>query len=545
MGLFDKNKTCSICGENFNLFGSGGKVLDGEICSKCSKKTSNLFKIDKNTSIEEIKNHLEYRAINENLFSKFNKTDTIENMIVVDKNLKMFYIPSLNFFGKTPDLFRFNQIVDYSLSENGITIAYKGQDMAINSFFTASRNGMTENMIALIKVKDALIERIEIPIIKSQTKRDSFTYKSKKENAKKLIMLIDNIYKDCIPLDVVPKNTTINKSVNKIVSDSNEINTYTPNQYTTQTEKIKKSIIYTEKVYVRTLTDFKNFKNYVVIDTETTGLSSRTDEIIEIGMVKVKDGNIIDEYSTLIKPNCVISASASRVNGIYDSDVKNAPSFDDVCDNIHNFIKGNTIVAHNATFDISFLKRQSEEYGIEVDKILYVDSIDIAKNSIKNLDNYKLDTIVKFFGLSEQNHRALDDAKQTAIIVQKCIEKKIADHEEELQRKREEKKAKTIERETKFANSPLLNKKFAFTGDFIEDRANLENMLSKVGAILQTSVNTNTDFLVVGNISNLPEWALERKYKKAREIYDKKGIIKILSETKYLSMIENAKEQLK
>ncbi len=542
MGFFDKNKTCSICGENFNLFGSGGKVLDGEICSKCSKKTSNLFKIDKNTSLEEIKNHLEYRAINENLFSKFNKTDNIENMIVIDRNLKMFYIPSLSFFGKTPDLFRFNQIVDYSLSENGITIAYKGQDMAINSFFTASRNGMTENMIALIKVKDALIERIEIPIIKSQTKRDSFTYKSKKENAKKLIMLIDSIYKDSAPLDVVPNNTNINKSV---ISDTNKINTYTSKEYTAQTEKVRKSIIYTEKLYIRTLTDFKNFKNYVVIDTETTGLSNRTDEIIEIGMVKIENGNIVDEYSTLIKPNCIISTAASKVNGIYDSDVKNAPSFNDVCNDIYKFINGNTIVAHNASFDISFLKRQSEECGIETDEIFYVDSIDIAKNSINNIANYKLDTIVKFFGLSEQNHRALDDARQTAIIVQKCIEKKIADHEEELQRKREEKKAKAIERETKFANSPLLNKKFAFTGDFIEDRTNLENMLSEVGAILQTSVNTNTDFLVVGNISNLPEWAIERKYGKAREIYDKKGIIKILSETKYLSMIENVKEQLK
>lgn len=540
MGLFDKNKTCSICGENFNLFGSGGKVLDGEICSKCSKKTSNLFKIDKNTSIEEIKNHLEYRAINENLFSKFNKTDTIENMIIIDRNLKMFYIPSLSFFGKTPDLFRFNQIVDYSLSENGITIAYKGQDMAINSFFTASRNGMTENMIALIKVKDALIERIEIPIIKSQTKRDTFTYKSKKENAKKLIMLIDSIYKDSVPLDVVPNNTNIS-----VISDTNKINTYTSKEYTAQTEKVRKSTICTEKLYIRTLTDFKNFKNYVVIDTETTGLSNRTDEIIEIGMVKIENGNIVDEYSTLIKPNCIISNAASKVNGIYDSDVKNAPSFNDVCNDIHKFINGNTIVAHNASFDISFLKRQSEECGIETDKIFYVDSIDIAKNSINNIANYKLDTIVKFFGLSEQNHRALDDAKQTAIIVQKCIEKKIADHEEELKRKREEKKAKTIERETKFANSPLLNKKFAFTGDFIEDRANLENMLSEVGAIFQNSVNTNTDFLVVGNISNLPEWAIERKYGKAREIYDKKGIIKILSETKYLSMIENAKEQLK
>ena len=104
-------------------------------------------------------------------------------------------------------------------------------------------------------------------------------------------------------------------------------------------------------------------KDYCVLDTETTGLSARTDEIIEIGIVKVRDNKIVDRYSQLIKPKKKISRFITDLTGITNEMVKGKPSILEVEDEFLSFIGSDIIIGHNTSFDIRFQSGLSACYG--------------------------------------------------------------------------------------------------------------------------------------------------------------------------------------
>lgn len=99
-------------------------------------------------------------------------------------------------------------------------------------------------------------------------------------------------------------------------------------------------------------------RNFVALDIETTGLDKEDDKIIQIAMVKVENGKIVDTYCTLVNPKMHISEDASEVNGIYDIDVRNEKTIDKLFPEIFDFIGNFTIVAHNAQFDMGFLRNE-------------------------------------------------------------------------------------------------------------------------------------------------------------------------------------------
>ena len=100
------------------------------------------------------------------------------------------------------------------------------------------------------------------------------------------------------------------------------------------------------------------YKNFVALDIETTGLSKERDRIIQLSLVKVENGEIVDTYCKLVNPKMHISANASEVNGIYDNDVKNEETIDKLFPEIFDFIGNYIIVAHNAQFDMGFLRNE-------------------------------------------------------------------------------------------------------------------------------------------------------------------------------------------
>ena len=162
--------------------------------------------------------------------------------------------------------------------------------------------------------------------------------------------------------------------------------------------------------------------DYVVFDLETTGFSPETNKIIEIGAVKVQNGAIVDRFSTFVNPEVPIPFRIEQLTSIRDDMVIDAPVIEDILPKFMEFCKGCIMVAHNADFDMSFIKKNCMRQGIECNPTI-VDTVGLARVLLSNLNRFKLDTVAKALGVSLDNHhRAVDDAACTAEIFVKFIE---------------------------------------------------------------------------------------------------------------------------
>ena len=162
--------------------------------------------------------------------------------------------------------------------------------------------------------------------------------------------------------------------------------------------------------------------DYVVFDLETTGFSPETNRIIEIGAVKVQNGKIVDKFSTFVNPQVPIPFRIEQLTSINDSMVIDAPVIADILPEFMKFCEGCVMVAHNADFDMSFIKKNCQRLDIPC-KPTIVDTVALARVLLPNLNRFKLDTVAKALGVSMENHhRAVDDAGCTAEIFVKFIE---------------------------------------------------------------------------------------------------------------------------
>lgn len=294
--------------------------------------------------------------------------------------------------------------------------------------------------------------------------------------------------------------------------------------------------IFLSEIEIRKSSDFEQLGKISVVDLETTGLSHRSDKIVEIGIISFEGNATVSEFESLVNPLKQISAEASAVNGISDAMVSDAPTFSDISLKVWGNISESVLAAYNATFDTSFLKEQLEESGLS-GQIEYFDIMSLARIAFPDMRSRKLTSVATELGYRrDQTHRALDDAKMAAFVMQKSFER-IKQNELDELRRAEEAKA---ERVRKYGNSPLFDKLIAFTGEFNVSREELESMAEKTGAIVKKSVVMKLDYLVVGDVKNLPEWALERKIRKADRYIAKGCEITKISESDYLKLIATA-----
>jgi len=159
---------------------------------------------------------------------------------------------------------------------------------------------------------------------------------------------------------------------------------------------------------------------HVVFDVETTGFSpQRGARIIEIGAVLVEDGRMISEFHNLINCGRAVSRQAQRVNGISDRMLFGQPAPEDVFPLFHRYISGCTLVAHNAAFDISFLRHEFSRLGLGMNNGSLC-TMKMSRRCFPMLPDHKLETVARHVlgGLPPgiHRHRALDDAKLTAMI---------------------------------------------------------------------------------------------------------------------------------
>lgn len=155
---------------------------------------------------------------------------------------------------------------------------------------------------------------------------------------------------------------------------------------------------------------------FVAVDIETTGLGYSKEKIIAIAALHVKDLKIISKFSTLINPYRSIPYKISKLTGISNEMLSQAPVLDDVVDDFYEFISEHKLVLHNSTFDINFINYHTSYFGYKIDNEI-IDTLKISRKYMPELNNHKLKTLISLFNISDkQSHRAMDDCIATSLV---------------------------------------------------------------------------------------------------------------------------------
>ena len=169
------------------------------------------------------------------------------------------------------------------------------------------------------------------------------------------------------------------------------------------------------KIIEQLLHSFVGGEVFTAFDTETTGLSSKYEKIIEIGAVKFDKNGIIDTYSVLINPEKVISSNITSITGITNQMVSDCKTFSEIAPSFLNFINETKLVAHNAKFDIGFVNAELEKTpynNLRKSQCNAVDTVKVAQKVFPELGCYKLQELAKHFNIKvDAAHRAYDDAR--------------------------------------------------------------------------------------------------------------------------------------
>lgn len=158
--------------------------------------------------------------------------------------------------------------------------------------------------------------------------------------------------------------------------------------------------------------------SYISLDIETTGLNPVTDRITEVGAVKIENGVVVDSFSTLINPIVPIPSDISKLTGIYNEDVMNEKTFEEIASELYKFIKEGIILGQNIKFDLSFLYHSFKRCNIELNND-YVDLLTTSRKLSPELESHRLGKVAEHLGVSYAGaHRAINDA----LITEKCYE---------------------------------------------------------------------------------------------------------------------------
>ncbi len=164
--------------------------------------------------------------------------------------------------------------------------------------------------------------------------------------------------------------------------------------------------------------------SFVVLDLETTGLDSEKDGITEVGAIRVVEGKYTEEFSFLVKTSSILSAQAAELTGI-TVDLLNEQGKDekDVLENLRRFCNDFPVICHNAKFDLRFLEIACIRHGIPYWAPKVIDTLQLARRHVKDVPNYRLQTLLDYFGISDQQqHRALSDCWITLKMLEKLKE---------------------------------------------------------------------------------------------------------------------------
>lgn len=164
-------------------------------------------------------------------------------------------------------------------------------------------------------------------------------------------------------------------------------------------------------------------ERYVVLDLETTGLSASNDAIIEIGAIRVEQGEFISQFHSLIKPERPVPPTVLELTGLTESILLNeGKSLSQVLPDLLSFIGDLPIVSHNVNFETAFLRSACDQNGLQMVSNRSIDTLNLARKLIKGIPNYKLSSVMEYFDIDlPQSHRSIDDCIATKKVFEKLI----------------------------------------------------------------------------------------------------------------------------
>jgi DNA polymerase III subunit epsilon len=167
-----------------------------------------------------------------------------------------------------------------------------------------------------------------------------------------------------------------------------------------------------------------NSLTFIGFDTETSGKYPIESEICEIAAVKYRDGQVVDEFQSLIKPRRPMGDEVIKIHGITNEMVQNAPALKEVLPKFHKFIEGGHLIAHHAPFDLGFISVGFEDCQLSLPTLPVICSSRLSRNVIFDSENHRLQTLIKHLNLPQgAAHRALDDARACLQVALHCFEK--------------------------------------------------------------------------------------------------------------------------
>ena len=294
-------------------------------------------------------------------------------------------------------------------------------------------------------------------------------------------------------------------------------------------------------LYSRTKTyDFSD--NYIVFDLETTGYSPIDNEILEISAIKFDNNKLVDTFNCLIKPLNTIPSKITKLTGITNEIVACAQNIEDIFPQFLTFIKDYTLVEYNGSFDLAFVEHYINKFNLNMINNPNIDVLYLARNYIDGTENYKLETLKKFFNLDYSSHRALADCYTTNYIYQYCKNHTPITSKPDKSKKTNYKKYSIpfnkdiIDKYKKsfINNSFLENKNVVITGEMENfNRNELIQLLTLAKANVCNSVTKKTDLLIEGSSNTLTS-----KKKRALELISNGQELEIITENILLQKLE-------
>lgn len=283
-------------------------------------------------------------------------------------------------------------------------------------------------------------------------------------------------------------------------------------------------------------------KDFTILDLETTGFDFKSDEIIEIGAIKVRDLKVTQEFSTYCDPGIIIRNS--EIHGITNDDVKGYDHASNYMTELEDFIGEDVIFAYNAPFDMTFINIHLRENK----KNLIFDVLKFAKK-VDTRPSFKLEDIKKDLNLGETSHRAIADCNTTLNYYKYLITQNketpieymsSKNNLENIRKMRQSRLLKKVTQEKDFqeppsnTNHPFFQKNIVFTGNLQSmDRIEAYKKVKCVGGVIQERITLKTNFLIIGDYDHTTTKEL-----KAIEYNKRDGIeISMLHESEFLKLL--------
>lgn len=203
---------------------------------------------------------------------------------------------------------------------------------------------------------------------------------------------------------------------------NNQTSTETPSYQPRTQRKIKPE--HMKYIKAKKLSDI-----YATLDFETTGLDCNSAKIIQIAAVKYVNHEKVDEYTMNVNPQKNLSNKIKSITGLKDEDLATAPLIDEVLPKLVDFIGDDTLIAHNAPFDMKFFLHNTNECNLPFKKYRVIDTLGLARKNIST-ENHKLETLKNYLKLNHyKSHNALHDCYVTGELYRYCCEKTLVDQQ--------------------------------------------------------------------------------------------------------------------